>query len=253
SIVNRFFTNRTNTTTNETPQPREVLSIKVSQYYFFDPTFGGALVPGQRNQFYPLDTLTAFSTSGVPRHFSPINVQARVRPISSMFADVRFDYDTNTRQFRDVALTGGYTAERFTIEQTWYYVRRQFLPGGIVEPGTFSGNQYRATFIYGNRNHGWYGGTSLNFNFVEQQPVINQPTLPALLQSSTFIGYMGQCCGIEVGYQTFNAGLRVENRFSFSFNLAGIGSIGNRNRIGERGIDPEGWERDRLSPYYVGR
>jgi hypothetical protein len=88
----------------------------------------------------------------------------------------------------------------------------------------------------------------VNFNFIKQQ-AINQPVLPTLLQSSTFIGYMGQCCGIEFGYQTFDAGLRVENRFSFSFTLAGIGSIGTRNRIGERGVDPEGWGRDRLSTY----
>jgi LPS-assembly protein len=252
SIVNRFFRTQSTDDTNDTPQSQEFLSIKLSQYYFFDPTFGGALVPGQRNQFYPLNTLSSFSSSGFPRRFSPINLQARVRPITKMYADLRLDYDTRTKEFRDVAVTGGFSARRLLIEQTWYYARRQFLDNGTIEPGTFFGSQYRTTFIYGNRDRGWYGGTSLNFNLINRS-ISGTTSVPRVLRSSTFIGYMGQCCGVELGYQTFDTGLRIENRFSFSFTLAGIGSIGTRNRIGERGLDREGWELDRLSPYNASR
>jgi len=252
SIVNRFFHTVSGSGTNETPQSQEFLSIKLSQYYFFDPTFGGALVPGQRNQFYPLNTLTSFSSSGVPRRFSPLNLQIRYRPATTTYADLRLDYDTKNKQFRDVVVTGGFNARKMLIEQTWYYARRQFLPNGTLEPGTFAGSQYRTTFIYGNRENGWYGGTSLNFNFISQSAVGTTP-VPRVLRSSTFIGYMGQCCGVELGYQTFDTGLRIENRFSFSFTLTGIGSVGTRNRIGERGIDREGWELDRLSPYNTSR
>ena len=252
SIVNRFFRTRTSSATNETPQSQEFLSIKLSQYYFFDPTFGGALVPGQRNQFYPLNTLTSFSSSGFPRRFSPLNLQVRYRPVSTMYADVRMDYDTRSKVFRDIVATGGFNARKFLVEQTWYYARRIFLPDGTVEAGTFFGSQYRTTFIYGNRDRGWYGGTSLNFNLINRS-VSGVSPVPRVLRSSTFIGYMGQCCGVELGYQTFDTGLRVESRFSFSFTLAGIGSVGTRNRIGERGLDREGWELDRLSPYTTSR
>ena len=33
------------------PQVREVVTWELAQKYFLDPTFGGALVPGQRNVF----------------------------------------------------------------------------------------------------------------------------------------------------------------------------------------------------------
>src|SRR6266404_1825945 len=37
---------------NATTQAYEVLTVRVAQKYFFDRNFGGALIPGQRNQFY---------------------------------------------------------------------------------------------------------------------------------------------------------------------------------------------------------
>src|SRR5207237_10318265 len=46
---------------DETPQAYEVLTVAIAQKYFFDRTFGGALIDGARNQFYPLNTLTGFT------------------------------------------------------------------------------------------------------------------------------------------------------------------------------------------------
>src|SRR5262249_49402027 len=58
----------------ETQQSYEVLTIKVAQKYFFDRHFGGALIEGRRNQFYPIDTLSGFTFGGRARGFSPMNV-----------------------------------------------------------------------------------------------------------------------------------------------------------------------------------
>src|SRR4030095_276847 len=66
-------------------QPYELLSIKVAQKYFFDRRFGGALVGGQRNQFYPINTLSGFIYGGQVRSFSPVNLQVRYRPLSSIY------------------------------------------------------------------------------------------------------------------------------------------------------------------------
>jgi LPS-assembly protein len=76
-----------------TKQPYEFLSITLRQKYFFDPNFGGALIPGRRNQFFPINTFSGFTYGGVPRRFSPLNVEARLRTPTSaeseLFADVR--------------------------------------------------------------------------------------------------------------------------------------------------------------------
>ena len=54
SIANRFFSRRSTSDGGYTTS--EFLSVRIGQKYFFDPTFGGALVPGQRNVFFPLNT-----------------------------------------------------------------------------------------------------------------------------------------------------------------------------------------------------
>ena len=45
-LANRFFTKR------------EIFSWRLSQKYFLDPTFGGAIIPGRRNVFEPLLDIT---------------------------------------------------------------------------------------------------------------------------------------------------------------------------------------------------
>src|SRR6266851_4397360 len=84
-------------------QPYEALSVTIRQKYFFDPYFGGALKPGQRNQFYPIDTFSGFSYGAVPRKFSPLNVNVRYRPSEHLFADFRTDLNTNGGGLRDMA------------------------------------------------------------------------------------------------------------------------------------------------------
>ncbi|MGH9764983.1 MAG: LPS assembly protein LptD, partial [Blastocatellia bacterium] len=85
----------------------EFLTIKVAQKYFFDRNFGGAFVPGQRNQFYPVDTLSGFTFEGVSRSFSPVNVEVRYRPLSTVFADLKMDVGSTGEGVRDVAVSGG--------------------------------------------------------------------------------------------------------------------------------------------------
>jgi hypothetical protein len=46
------------------------------------------------------------------------------------------------------------------------------------------------------------------------------------MNSRSYIGYAWDCCGIQFNYNTFKAGLRNEGAWSFTFNLAGLGSYG---------------------------
>ena len=58
----------------------EIVSWKLAQKYFFDPTFGGALVVGQRNVFQTTDALTPFAFASEPYQFSPIVSDLRIEP-----------------------------------------------------------------------------------------------------------------------------------------------------------------------------
>ena len=231
-----------------TRQPYEFLSVTVRQKYFFDPTFGGALFPGRRNQFYPLNTFSGFTYGGVPRRFSPLNVEARLRTPttaeSELFSDVRTDIDTlgEGGGLRDLAVSFGLRRRAPVLRaleafQTFYYTRavtlapslRQFSDLRGNEPGTLQGSQWSPSVFVGDRNRGLFGGASFFFDF-QNRPGKGSSSL---ISSTVTVGHAWDCCAVVGQYFTFNVGLRNENRFVFSFRLNGIGTFGTE-QIGQR-------------------
>src|ERR1035441_6605119 len=75
-------------------QTNELVSWKIAQKYYFDPTFNGALVPGTRNVFQALDSITPFAFADELRHFSPIDSDLRVTPGGAYDVEVRLHYHT---------------------------------------------------------------------------------------------------------------------------------------------------------------
>jgi LPS transport system D len=230
-----------------TRQPYEFFSVTLRQKYFLDPTFGGALHPGQRNQFYPINTFSGFTYGGVPRRFSPLNIEARLRKPttadSELFIDTRTDIDTlgTGGGLRDLAISFGLRRRASVVRaieafQTFYYTRavtlapslRQFSNPLGNEPGTLQGSQWSPSIFIGDRNRGYYGGASVFFDFQ------NRPGKTSSLVSSVItLGRSWDCCAVTAQYFTFNVGLRHENRFVFSFRLNGIGTFGTE-QIGQR-------------------
>jgi LPS-assembly protein len=231
-----------------TRQPYEFLSVTLRQKYFFDPNFGGALTPGRRNQFFPINTFSGFTYGGVPRRFSPLNVEARLRTPTSaeseLFADVRTDLDTlgEGGGLRDLAVSFG-TRRRAAwlrvIEayQTFYYTRAVTLAPSLArfsdrfgkEPGTLQGSQWSPSVFIGDRERGLFGGASFFFDF-QNRPGKGSSSL---ISSVVTVGNSWDCCAVTAQYFTFNVGLRNENRFVFSFRLNGIGTFGTE-QIGQR-------------------
>lgn len=250
-ITNRFFTRRSTESVSRAAervaqangaqnslasQPYEALTITVRGKYFLDPYFGGALVPGQRNQFYPINTFSAFTYGGVPRRFSPLNIEARYRPQRYLFADVRSDLDVQGGGMRNLAASFGLSLPLVKAFQTFYYTRairlsptlEQFSDPIKNEPGTIQGSQWSPSVFVGNTERGLFGGVSFFFDFQ------NRPSegSSSLISSTATIGYAFDCCAVTVQNYTFNVGLRNENRFVFSFRLKGIGAFGTE-QIGQ--------------------
>jgi LPS-assembly protein len=252
-LANRFFTRRStenvsDVRVSETPgrdrpllssQPYEALTITVRGKYFFDPFFGGALVPGQRNQFYPINTISGFVYGGVPRRFSPINVDARYRPRRHLFVDVRSDLDTRGGGMRSLSTTVGLQRSLIEVFQSFYYTRAiELVPslarfqdsrGLGLEAGTLRGSQWSPSVFLGNRDRGLFGGASFFFDF-QKRPGRGDNSL---ISSTMTLGNSWDCCAVTAQFSTFNVGLRKENRVVFSFRLNGIGSFGTE-QIGQR-------------------
>ncbi|MGI8835574.1 MAG: LPS-assembly protein LptD [Pyrinomonadaceae bacterium] len=250
-ISNRFFTRRstedvtrkTNGTTPSTQngdslasQPYEALTITVRGKYFFDRFFGGALVPGQRNQFYPINTFSGFSYGGVPRGFSPLNVEARYRPRADIFLDFRTDLDTRGGGLRALSASFGINRSLVQIFQSFYYTRAVELVPSLArfadargkEPGTLRGSQWSPSFFLGDRERGLFGGASFFFDFQ-----VHPGNHRSLVSSTVTLGYSWDCCAVTAQNYTFNVGIRQENRVVFSFRLNGIGTFGTE-QIGQR-------------------
>ncbi|HEY3168753.1 MAG TPA: LPS assembly protein LptD, partial [Candidatus Binatia bacterium] len=234
-ISNRFFTRRSTenvssaaakaTKTGQkvptSTQPYEALTITVRGKYFFDPFFGGALIPGRRNQFYPINTFSGFSYGGVPRRFSPLNIEARYRPRADIFVDLRTDLDTRGGGMRALSTTFGINRPLIQAFQSFYYTRAVELVPSLAkfadargkEPGTLRGSQWSPSVFLGNRERGLFGGASFFFDFQTREGSSNR----SLVSSTMTLGYSWDCCAVTAQNYTFNVGVRQENRMVFSF------------------------------------
>jgi LPS-assembly protein len=248
-ISNRFFVKRSTETVGKkaaraarekktlATQPYEALTITIRGKYFFDPYFGGALLPGRRNQFYPIDTLSGFTYGAVPRKWSPVNVDVRYRPSENLYADFRADLDTKGGGLRAMSATFGLNRSLVQAFSTFYYTRAvelvpslaQYARANGTEPGTLRGSQWSPALSLGNREHGLFGGVSLFFDFQKHSFAGSNR---ALISSTATIGYTWRCCMVTAQAFSFNVGVRNENRFVFAFRLNGIGTFGTE-KIGQ--------------------
>lgn len=211
-------------------QPYEIFSITVRGKYFFDRTFGGALIQGRRNQIEPITAMSFYTFGGVPRRFSPLNIDATYRPQKTIFVNARLDYGVSGDGLRNVSAGMGYNTSFVKIFQTFYYTRAvtlipslaQYANSAGKEPGTLRGSQWSPAIFLGNRNRGLYGGTSFFFDLENRRKSQTSPMISSLIT----VGYAYDCCSLAFQYYTFNVGVRKENRVVFAFRLNGIGSFG---------------------------
>jgi LPS-assembly protein len=197
-------------------QPVEFLSWRVVQKHFFDPTFGGALVPGQRNVFQTLNSFTSFAFASTPRNWSPIISDVKITPGGSYDAEQILEYDP---QLQKVTTIGTLLKVKPYSEffATIAHFRLQGDP--VLQP---LANQVRALFGYGNltrRGFNAAGGISYDL------------TNSALQNQLVQVSYNGGCCGIALEYRRIALGqVRTENQFRVAFIIANIGTFGNLRR-----------------------
>jgi len=197
-------------------QADELVSWRVAQKYYFDPTFNGALVPGTRNVFQALDSITPFAFADEPRHFSPIDSDLRVTPGGVYDAQVRLEYDTVRKRFTTAGTllkirpyeNFNFTVAHFSIDNS-----------SILQP---LANQIRLLAGYGDLNRrGFNAAFGLSYD-IKQQLLQNQ-----LMQ----VSYNGSCCGLAFEYRRLALGqVRTENQFRVALIIANIGTFGNLRR-----------------------
>ncbi len=213
--------------------PREILSWEVGQKYFFDPTFGNALLAGQRNVFTTTADFTGIAFLDSERRLAPLISRLRVETSPRTNTEWDLDYDLKASRINSSLALVNYHYGPFTIGGGDAFLR-------VIDTATGTGttttncavsatttsvcayHQFRVLFGYGQLNkRGLSAATSFGFD------ADNGSLQYATAQTS----YTWDCCGLSLEYRRFALGaVRNENQYRFTFTLANIGAFGNLKR-----------------------
>jgi len=205
------------------PQAHELLSLRLSQIYYFDPTFGGALQPGKDIVWQPTTALTGFAFAQ-GRHLSPLVSVLKLAPSSNYDTELRADFSPNGGGVLNAGITSNVHRGLMGLSLTDFFISRTASQLTPVLPTTPlsqipSYNLLRTLATYGNVDHnGFSGAVGVDYNFVEG--VAHQMVGQA--------GYRFSCFAVNVEYRRFSLGpLRQENEFRVAVSLANVGTFGN--------------------------
>ncbi len=224
SVTNTIFSRKDGSPgSEETPQARELISWRVSQKYYFDPTFGGALQPGNQIVFDPTISLTGFAFAQ-GRHLSPIVSVLKVAPFSNYDTEIRTDLNPSDGGVLNAGITSHIRRGSTGLAVTDFFVSReaaliQPLPPATTPSQVTSFNLLRVIATYGDVNRkGFSGAAGVDYNFTKgiAHQVVSQ------------LSYNFGCFALDFEYRRFALGeLRRENQFRIALSLANVGTFGN--------------------------
>jgi len=203
------------------PKPREWASWQITQKYFIDSTFGGALIPDRRNVFDSTLDLTGIAYLTSPRNISPVISRLRFEAIDppppGMGPRLRHQSrPTRLRQpLRRLQLRNApppASTPPCSTPPTKNGSTATIIQSHQVQPFLFFGKPSDA---------GLSAALNASYDF----------THGALQYGGIEAIYNWNCCGLNVGYRRFALGsLRDESEWLWGFTLSGIGTAGNIRR-----------------------
>ena len=221
SLTNRLYAKRGT-------EVSEVFSWQLWQQRYFDPSFGGAVVAGQRNVVLSSVELTPYAFLSGPRNYSPIVSVFRGTPKPGISFEWRTDFDPLLNRFVNSGFTTDLRKGNYFISAGHNSVScLPLLPSDAAQcqsanPDTSrllspKANQFRGRVGFGDPNHrGW--NTAFDAVYDYRQGIMQFATAQ--------VTYNTDCCGFSVQYRRFNFGVRNENQFRVAFSVANIGSFG---------------------------
>jgi LPS-assembly protein len=207
-------------------QPQELISWSILQKHYFDPTFGGAIVDGQRNVFQALNSISPFAFAFGPRNWSPIVSDFKVMPGGRYDFEQILQYDPTAQRLVTIGSLVKIKPYREFFATVAHFrlndnpISSDLPPSPAPKPFMQPlSNQVRALLGYGNetrKGFNFTGGVGYDYtNHILQNQVVQ-------------MSYNGGCCGLALEYRRINVGtVRSENEFRYSFIIANIGTFGN--------------------------
>ncbi|HEY6413291.1 MAG TPA: LPS assembly protein LptD [Edaphobacter sp.] len=202
---------------------REWMSWRLTQKYFFDPKFGGAVITGRRNIFDTTLNLSGVAFLTEPREISPLISRLRIHPSEKMDVEWDFDLDTGEKMFTSNNVLVDIREGNYFSGLSYAFLN---APGRFFTEGISSSvsdfSQLRFLMGYGGPAKKGLG-VAANVGLDLRRGSVQY----GALQTS----YNWDCCGFSVEYRKYELGsVRNENAYRFNFTLANIGTAGNLRR-----------------------
>jgi LPS-assembly protein len=213
--------------TANTPQAQELISWRISQKYYFDPTFGGVLGSNRPIVWEPTLSLTGFHF--IPgRRLSPVVSDLKFAPFSHYDTELKVDLSPNGGGILDAGITSHVKYGVYGLAFTDFFINKNtysnLLSGSTSSPSTTttSTSSYHLLNLlatYGDFDRkGLSGAFGVNYNLVQKIAA------GAVGQLSYNFG----CFGLNVEYRRFSLGtIRQENVFRVAISLANVGTFGD--------------------------
>ena len=193
----------------------EILTWRLSQARYFDPTFGGAVQPGIGNVVLATEEFTPFAFLEGPRNYSPVSSSLEFNPYSFLSLYWRADYDPLTKR-----LLASVYATSVRYKNYFASLGDSTLDSSPVFIVSHA-NQISFSGGYGNPNRkGWNAAASEVYDLSQSRRLFD------VLQTS----YNTNCCGFSFQVRQFNLGIRNDNQYLFSFSIANVGTFGSLQR-----------------------
>ncbi len=206
SLTNRLLTKDKNGTVYD------FLTWQVRYDRYFDPTFGGAVIAGQRNVIAPEIDMDGFAFLDGPRNYSPVSSVIRLQ--SRINFEWRADYDPLYHRFSNSSVSIDGRIQKYF----WSVGNTNVRENIVLEPRA---DQIHARLGYGNPNsRGWNSGFDLYYD-------IRAGTMEFWDAQVT---YNTDCCGFSFQYRRFSIGTRDDSQYEGSFAISNIGTFGTLKR-----------------------
>ncbi len=209
SLTNRLYRK------DQAGDVKEIVTWRLAQVRFFDPTFGGVVQPNLANVVLATEEFTPFAFLDGPRTYSPVSSSLEVNPYSFLSLQWRADYDPLSKRLLASIYGLGVRYKNYfgslgdsTLDTS---------PVFIISHA----NQISFGGGYGNPNRkGWNAAASEVYDLTQSRRLFD------VLQTS----YNTNCCGFSFQVRQFNLGIRNDNQYLFSFSIANVGTFGSLQR-----------------------
>ncbi len=206
SVANRFYVKQKDGTV------KELLYWELRQDRYFNPNFGGAVIPGRLNIIDASEDLTPFPFLTGPRGYSPVD--SDIRLLTRIGLEWRADYDPYYGRITNSGIQVDYRMSDFFVAVGHNEIR----DNSILVPNS---NQLSTMIGYGNTNRkGFSGAFSVYYDY--DRGIVEFATGQLV--------YNTDCCGLSVQVRRFNFGTRNQNEFLFAFGVSNVTSFGTLRR-----------------------